>query len=186
MRLPRDHVEVVERVHERRARLGAARAAPARAPRRPRRPRGARARRARSTAATFDTDASRGMNTSQPTPRSARRLRDRAAVVAGAGRDEPGARARAERRHLAERAAQLERAGPLQALGLQRHRPAGERVELLAGERRACARAAPAIASRATSRSSRCDQRQRLVVAVAVHRRQLRAARGGWRSGVIG
>ena len=130
-----DHVEVVEGMHERRTRLVRAlrgqrerlldRCAPQ-----------AHLRPSRSTAATFETAASRGMNTSQPTPATRAARRPHAPWLPALAVTRPGARALAERGHLVQRAAQLERAGALQALGLQRDRRAGELGELLAGDRR--------------------------------------------------
>ncbi len=64
-----------------------------------------------------------------------RGLCHRSPVVAGARRDEAGAGLLAQRRELGERAAQLERSGALQALGLERHTHPGGGGELLASDR---------------------------------------------------
>jgi len=69
-------------------------------------------------------------------PREPRGLRDGARVVARARGDQPAARALAQRRHLGQRAAQLEGARRLQRLGLQHDRAAGRLGEVLAGDRR--------------------------------------------------
>ena len=79
----------------------------------------------------------------------ARGLRERARVVSGARRDQPAGGRLPQGRHLAERAAQLERAGALQALGLQHHPHARKLGQLVAGnrgspDRHVCDRAAGA------------------------------------------
>ena len=80
------------------------------------------------------------MNTSQPTPVRRAAWATARAWLPALAVTQPRRCPRAERRDLAERAAQLERPRPLQALGLQRDRRAGRLRQLRGHERRACVR----------------------------------------------
>ena len=97
------------------------------------------------TAATLATGASSGMNTSHGIPVLAGRIGQRLAVVAGAPGDD--ARGVSEPRDLVHRAAELERARPLQALGLEHDLAA-------AAAQTGCARSAAACGGRCGRRPS--------------------------------
>ena len=143
-------VLVLERVHERRARL--ARRAPAPSTSASSKPAPASTVFGAVVARRVDLRHRRVLRHEdrRADPELARRPGDRLAVVARARRDHAGgALLVAERRELVDRAAHLERAGALQVLGLQPRRGGRRAARATRSRRPASTRAWPAMRSRA-------------------------------------